>query len=234
MDEELDKQALRDALYEGFEPPSPELTESVLASVAAAPALSALVAWLQAHWLALIATVTVASAAGASAVAVILHQPPPQPPSVAVYAGYADTVHPGGQAPALPSPWNGSPEISFEGTGPDFDAGAIRVENRSDRTLIVDRVTVDIGAQHYDLWRPGLRLPAHHSLILTQTAPTNFDTSEPNPPNCQTSTVVPMIHVTIDGKIREYRDVNRVLTSGGQDASSCGGAENHPWEQLSS
>jgi hypothetical protein len=234
MDDELDKQALRDALYEGFEPPSPELTESVLASVAAAPALSALVAWLQAHWLALLATVTVASAAGASAVAVILHQPPPPPPSVAVYASYADTIHPGSQGPALPSPWDGSPGVSFEGTGPDFDAGAIRVENRSDRTLIVDRVTVDIGAQHYDLWRPALRLPAHHSLILTQTNPTNFDTSEPNPPNCQISTETPLIHVTIDGKVRQYRDVNRVLTTGGHDASSCGGAENHPWEQLSS
>jgi hypothetical protein len=234
MDDELDKQALRDALYEGFEPPSPELTESVLAFVAAAPALSVLVAWLQAHWLTLVATITAATTAGGVAVAVIRHQAPPPPPSVAVYAAYADTIHPGNQAPPLPSPWNGSPEVSFEGTGPDFDAGAIRIDNRSDRTLIVDRVTVDIGAQHFDFWRPGLRLPAHHSLILTQATPTNFDTSETTPPNCQTSTEIPAIHVIIDGKTREYRDVNRVLTTGGHDASGCGGAENHPWERLPS
>ncbi|MBJ7610744.1 MAG: hypothetical protein JF924_00340 [Candidatus Dormibacteraeota bacterium] len=234
MDQELDKQALREALYEGFEPPSAELTESVLASVAAAPALPVLVAWLQTHWLALLATITTVSVAAAGAVAVILHQPPPPPPSVTVYAGYADTIHPGSQAPALPSPWDGSPGVTFEGSGPDFDAGSIRIENRSDRTLIVDRVTVDIGSQHFDLWGSGLRLQAHHSLILTQTTPTNFDSSEANLPNCQTPTEVPVIHVTIDGKTRDYRDFNRILSSGGHDASSCGGAENHPWERLSS
>ncbi len=234
MYEELDKQALREALYEGFEPPSPELTDTVLASVAGAPALSVLVAWLHAHWIALLATVTVASAAGAGGVAVVLHQPPPPAPSVAVYAGYADTIHPSSQGPPLPSPWNGSPEVSFEGTGPDFDAGAIRIENRSDRTVVIDRVTVDVGARHFDLWRSGLRLPAHHSLILTQTTPTNFDTSEANLPNCQTSTEIPVLHLSIDGKTREYRDLTRVLTTGGLDGSNCGGAENHPWEQLSS
>jgi hypothetical protein len=239
MNEDLDKQALREALYAGFEPPSPELTETVLASVAAAPALSVLATWLQAHWLALLAAVTAVSAAGAGAVAVALHQPPPPPPSVAVYTGYADTIHPASQTPALPSPWNGSPEVSFEGTGPDFDAGAIRIENRSDRTVTVDRVTVDIGTQHLDIWRPGIRVPAHHSLILTQTRITNrdpyttdFDTSEANMPNCQISAEVPVVHVSIDGKVRVYKDVDRVLTSGGHDANSCGGAENHPWEQL--
>ena len=102
MDEKLDKQALRDALYEGFEPPSPELAETVLASVAAAPAASGLVAWLQAHWLAVIAGVTAASTAGAGALAVALHQPSPPSPAVAVYASYADTIHPSGQAPPLP------------------------------------------------------------------------------------------------------------------------------------
>lgn len=237
MDEELDRRALREVLYEGFEPPSGDLTETVLASVAAAPVASALVAWLQAHWLVLVAAVTASFAVTGAGVAVVLHQqqpppPPPPPPALAVYVGYADTVHPGGQAAPLPSPWNGSPEVTFEGSGPDFDAGAIRIDNRSSRTLTIDRVTVDIGTRRIDLWRPGLRLAAHHSLVLTQTNGMDFDTSESNPPNCQRSAAIPVVHVTVDGKSHDFRDLDRVLTSGGYDASGCGGAENHPWEQL--
>jgi hypothetical protein len=232
MDEELQKQALREALYEGFEPPSPELTETVLASVAAAAALPALLAWLQAHWVALSAALTVSGVAVAVAVAVVLNQPPPPPPPPELYVGYADTIQPGAHAADLPNPWYGSPNLVFQGTPTNVDAGAVRLENRSGRALTIDRVSVDIGAQHFEIWPTGLNVPAHGSVILTQTTETNFDTSETNPPNCQPSTQTPVVHVTISGKTRDYADVNRVLTTGGVDRGNCGGLESHPWERI--
>lgn len=232
MDEELEKQALRDALYEGFEPPSPELTETVLASVGAAAALPALLAWLQAHWAALSATLTVSGVAVAVGVAVLLNQPPPPPPPPVVYVGYANTTQPGAQAADLPNPWYGSPNVVFQGTPTNFDTGAVRIDNPSGSVLTIDRVSVDIGAQHLEIWPAGLKVPAHSSLILTQTTGTNFDTSDTNPPNCQPSTETPVVHMTIGGKTRDYADVNRVLTTGGVDRGNCGGLESHPWERI--
>jgi hypothetical protein len=233
MDEELEKQALRDALYEGFEPPSPELTETVLASVGAAAALPALLAWLQSHWAALSATLTVSGVAVAVGVAVLLNQPPPPPAPPVVYVGYANTTQQGAQGADLPNPWNGSPNVVFQGTATNFDAGAVRIENRSETVLTIDRVSVDIGAQHFEIWPTGLQIPAHGSVILTQTIGTNFDTSDTNPPNCQRSAQTPVVHVTIGGKTRDYTDVNRVLTTGGVDRGNCGGLESHPWEPIS-
>jgi hypothetical protein len=233
MDEELEKQALREALYEGFEPPSPEFTETVLASVGAAGALPALLAWLQAHWVALSATLTVTGLAAAGAAAVVLNQPaPPPPPPPEVYVGYANTTQSGAQTADLPSPWYGSPNLVFQGTPTNFDAGAVRIENRSGKVLTVDRVTVDVGAQHFDLWPTRLTVPAHGSVVLTQTNGTDFDTSDTNPPNCQPSTLTPVVHVTIGGKTRDYADVNRVLTTGGVDRGNCGALESHPWERM--
>jgi hypothetical protein len=240
MDEERERQALRDALYEGFEAPSPKLRETVLASVGAVPAVPGLIAWLQAHWPLLTSAFTVTGIGVVVAVAVILNQPSPAPPpAVQVYVGYADTIHPGAQAPQLPNPWSSSPNVVFQGAGPDFDAGAVRIDNPSDTAVTVDRVSVDIDAQHLEIWPTGLRVPAHSSLILTQTRitsrdplATDFDTSEANPTNCQPSTETPVVHVTIAGKTRDYKDVERVLTAGGVDRGTCGGQESHPWEQL--
>jgi hypothetical protein len=241
MDEERERQVLRDALYEGFEPPTPDLRETVLASVGVAPAVPALIAWLQAHWPFLTSAFTVTGIGVVVAVAVVLNQPrpAPPPPAVQVYVGYADTIHPGAQAQQLPDPWSGSPNVVFQGTGPEFDAGAVRIDNPSDTAVTVDRVTVDIGAQHFEIWPTGLRVPAHSSLILTQTRITNpdpfttdFDTSEANSPNCQPSTETPVVHVTVAGKVRDYKDVGRALTAGGVDRGTCGGQESHPWEPL--
>ncbi len=240
-----DKPALRDALYEGFEPPSPDLRARLLASlpVAAVPApspVAQIIHWVQAHWPAL-----TLGGGGAVAVAVvisvILNQsaPPPPPPTVEVYAAYADTIRSGAPAAPPPSPWMGSPGVAFIGVGPDFDAGAIRIENRSGSSVTIDRVTVDSGGQHFDIWQPGLQIAPHSTLILTQTAvlsraplTTNFDTSEANPPGCQPAGAIPIVHVSVNGTVRSYRDVNRVLNTGGLDAGNCGGAESHGWERL--
>ncbi len=244
-----DKSALRDALYEGFERPSPELRQRVLASlpVAVAPVaavqaptlIAHITAWLHAHWPAL--TLGGGGAvAVAVAITVILNQPAP-PPAIDVYAGYADTARSGAQASPLPSPWQGARGVEFVGAGPDFDAGALRIENRSESTVTIDRITVDIGGQHFDIWKRGFKMAPHTTLILTQTAvlgrdplTTNFDTSEVNPPNCQRSTEIPVVHVSVNGTGRDYRDVNRVLNTGGADGGDCGAAEGHAWERLSS
>ncbi|HZB97239.1 MAG TPA: hypothetical protein VE219_01445 [Candidatus Sulfotelmatobacter sp.] len=231
MSEELERQALREALYEGFEPPAPDLRKTVLASLPlAAPAVPGWLAWLRAHLPFVGGTMAVVVAAAAVAVGVRLTAQPP-PPAFDVYVAYADTTHPGQPQP-LPTPWSGSPHAVFEGGGAPLDAGAIRIDNRSDRELVVDHVTVDVGTQHFDLWRSGLRVPAHGSLILTQTAPDNFDTSETNPPNCAASTLTAVVHVTVAGKTGDYVDTHRVLTTNGVDSGSCGGVESHGWERV--
>jgi hypothetical protein len=215
----------------------------VLASLPVAPFTSGLAAWLYAHWPQLLLSV-IAGAGGAGVVlALALARPasaPPPPPPVRVSVAYADTIHSGAGPADLPSPWRGSPNVTFSGAGDAFDAGAIRIENGSDRPVRVDRVTVDVGQRHFDLWGSPLQVPAHGSLILTQTQitsrdpfTTDFDTSETDPPNCLPSSETPIVQVTVDGKTRDYRDSDRVLTAGGVDRGMCGGREGHQWERLS-
>ena len=168
---------------------------------------------------------------------------------VRVYTGYADNLQTVGvrSNPAnFPSPWKGDRNVEFKGSGDKFDAGAIRIENPGGDQVKVDRVTVDIGPQHYDLWGSGLTAPANGSLILTQTemgpenAPKpNFDTSEPisasgGTATAQGSSAVAVIHVVINGHTADYRDEGRILTTGGLDKGDLAGApnESHGWQLL--
>jgi hypothetical protein len=119
-----------------------------------------------------------------------------------IFLGYADSDH--DNQNAHPTPWQGSPNVIFEGCGfggsdmcatsggvDIYDAGAIRIDAPSSAGLTVSNVTVQIGSCSYNPW-PGLNVnvPAGNSLILTQTGTTprcttssiaeqdNFDTSE--------------------------------------------------------
>ena len=119
-----------------------------------------------------------------------------------IYLGYADSDH--DNQNAHPSPWQGSPNVIFEGCGYGgsdqcptsagmdvYDAGAIRIDAPSSAGITVSNASVQIGSCSYSPW-PGLNVnvPAGNSLILTQTgtAPRcttssiaeqdNFDTSE--------------------------------------------------------
>src|SRR5579864_775667 len=171
-----------------------------------------------------------------------------------VYTGYADNLNTVGarSTPAqFPNPWRGSGNVTFVGSGDRFDSGAVRVENKSGDQMTVEKVTVDVGPKHYDLWGSNLRVPANGSLVLTQTVlgslnppQPNFDSSEPNGTapaasgngaTAQGSNVVPVIHVTVNGHTADYRDTGKVLNTGGLDKGDLPGApnESHGWQLLS-
>ncbi len=171
-----------------------------------------------------------------------------------VYSGYADNLNTVGarSTPAqFPNPWRGSGNVNFVGSGDRFDSGAVRVENTSGDQMTLDKVTVDVGAKHYDLWGSNLRVPANGSLVLTQTVMgtqnppnPNFDSSEPNgtapaaagnTAAAQGSNVAPVIHVTVNGHTTDYRDAGKILNTGGLDKGDLPGApnESHNWQLLS-
>jgi len=128
------------------------------------------------------------------------------PHAAKVYVGYADSRGGG----SLPSPWDGDPGVIFRGSGPPFDAGAIRVTNPSPRTLTVNDVSVDIGSVHYDLWGP---------------YPILVPTGE-----------IAVVKVVIGRKhlqTKVFLDVGQVVNTGGIDSGTCqGGSEGHPWERV--
>jgi len=171
-----------------------------------------------------------------------------------VYTGYADNLNTVGvrSTPSqFPNPWRGSGNVNFIGSGDRFDSGAVRVQNTSGDQMTVDKVTVDVGSRHYDLWGSSLKVPANGSLVLTQTVlgtqnppNPNFDSSEPkgiapaaagNPAAAQGSNVVPVIHVTVNGHTTDYRDTGKILNTGGLDKGDLPGApnESHNWQLLS-
>src|SRR6266540_2522160 len=156
------------------------------------------------------------------------------PHAAKVYVGYADSRGEG----SLPSPWDGDPGVVFRGSGPPYDAGAIRIVNPSARTLTVNDVSVDIGSVHYDLWAfYPILVPGKGSLILTQTVQYDFDTSEPGGnETCIPTGEIPVVKVVIGRKhlqTKVFRDVGQVLNTGGIDSGTCqGGSEGHAWQRV--
>lgn len=161
-----------------------------------------------------------------------------------VHLAYADSGTDAAHKPApgtFPAPWEGSPNVNFAGKGPQYDAGAIRVENRSEHAVKLDSVTVDIGPKHYDLWGRNLSVPAHGSLILTQTdmgsnvpIEPNFDTSENVAAPGTNEPATPVVHVVAGGKRTDVKDSARILTTGGRDIGTLPGSpnESHSWSRV--
>jgi outer membrane protein assembly factor BamB len=153
--------------------------------------------------------------------------------NVDVYVGYANNLE---QLPvpagAFPSPWQGSPNVSFVGCSCLYDAGAMRFDNVTDGSITVANVTVQIGPYSYNIWPATMTISANQSLILTQTTfPTNFDTSDTPTNNCIETGYDAVINATIDGAARQFYDVNQVLNTGGIDGK-CKGNESRPWSQV--
>ncbi|MBV8201830.1 MAG: Ig-like domain-containing protein, partial [Acidobacteria bacterium] len=166
---------------------------------------------------------------------------------IQIFVAYADTVRPNA---TFPTPWEGDPNIVSPGyrpgTGPPWDAGAIRLDNTTAGPLQVDKVTVDLQRPGpvYDLWG-SFTIPVHGSAILTQTiaegAGSNFDTSDfpispcnqPAPPS---DPRIPKITVTIGGLTASYLDSAHILDHFGWDTYySCGGGsdpESLQWRPL--
>jgi len=149
---------------------------------------------------------------------------------LSVYVGYADGLRAGGSI--FPFPWSGSPGVTFVGgTCCGYDAGAVRFDNTTDTPIDLDSVTVDIGGVRTDIWGPHRIVPAHGSLILTQTYDYNFDSSDFYS-NCSTNDgLIPKINVTIAGVKTTYSDNDQILNTKGIDLA-CYGNESHPWQRI--
>lgn len=150
-----------------------------------------------------------------------------------VFVGYANNLE---QLPvppgAFPSPWEGSPNVVFVGCGCLYDAGAVRFDNTSDGPVTLSSVSVKIGTFKFAPWSTNLTVPAHQSLILTETqSPSNFDTSDTPVGNCQQTGAVPVVRVVIGGSTVRFHDVHQVLNTGGFDAK-CTGNESRPWRAV--
>jgi hypothetical protein len=134
---------------------------------------------------------------------VVVTLPTAGPPNI--YLAYADNLESNRGGPSgIPSPWMGSPGVTFVGCGfggtdrcptsngaDVYDAGAIMIEaTKSSGALTLSGASVTIGPCKYEPW-PGLNatIQPGHSLILTETGKhrcstsstaeqDNFDTSE--------------------------------------------------------
>jgi RHS repeat-associated protein len=159
-----------------------------------------------------------------------------------VFVGYADSLR---GNPNFPVPWRGSPNTSFIGTVDPYDAGSIRIENPRDQSVAVQGVTVYFpnhnmfnGQQTFNLWG-SFTIPAHTSVILTQTDYYNFDTSDYGIPGIGCDAPAgptnnpPQITVALsDGTSATLLDTGHVLDTGGRDVAGCGLNEALPWQAI--
>lgn len=155
-----------------------------------------------------------------------------------VSVGYADNVHtnPG----VIPNPWRGSPNVDFVGSaGPQYDAGAIKIDNLTRNPRKINHVSVTIGpGKPINPWGVIARvIPAGGSLILTGFTLADFDTSELPAPGCVDNGLVPVVRVIIfGGGLISLKDSTRVLNTGGIDPPLCtpgpGPTEGHAWVPL--
>jgi RHS repeat-associated protein/uncharacterized repeat protein (TIGR01451 family) len=163
----------------------------------------------------------------------------PLPPSassngIAVSVGYADNLSP---SINFPSPWQGAPNVSFYGAGPNFNAGAIRLDNATSRDIALDSVTIDLQrtGPTFSLWQ-NVTIPANGSAILTQSSAYNFNTSGYPIVSCGGTvsagdTRVPKITLTIGGTATDFLDTAHVLDTGGFDLS-CRGNRSLAWRSV--
>src|SRR5207245_2140260 len=161
--------------------------------------------------------------------------------SLNVYVGYADTHH--SATPALPSPWMGSPGVTFVGDAGNWDGGAVRVDN-SDAIAYSAHIWYTEGTDSYDCWGT-VTIPASSTLVLgpktTTACPYENDTSDlgPNPARgvCTPVTVQPVVRVVISGVETDYTDSGQILNTGGVDAVACPppgpNDESHRWVLIS-
>jgi VPDSG-CTERM motif len=151
---------------------------------------------------------------------------------IEVQVGYADNLRP---SPFFPAPWDGGAGVStFAGAGPSYDAGAIRIINNGASAVTFDAATVDSfgDGSSYSLWGAysGTSIPAGMSMILTQTASYNFDTSDNEGSN---PLAQPEVHLTIDGLTTTLTDTAQVLNTEGTDHLGANNLnESHQWRDI--
>ncbi len=152
--------------------------------------------------------------------------------SYVVQVGYADNLRP---TPFFPSPWSGGANVDFfDGAGPSFDAGAIRVINTGATSISFDGLTVDSfgNGASYNIWNGsiGNSILAGHSAIFTQNAGFNFDTSDNEGSN---PLAIPRVTIKIDTISKNFFDTAQVLNTEGDDHLAQQGLnESHQWREI--
>jgi RHS repeat-associated protein len=153
-----------------------------------------------------------------------------------VFVGYADNLR---SNPSFPTPWQGAPNTIFIGCCPDYDGGALRLDNTTSSPMSISKVTVDLQrpGPTWSLWGT-FTIPANGSAILTQTAYQNFDTSDYGIVGCGgtvslTDTRVPKITITRAGQTASYLDSGHILDTFGYDLA-CKGNESLQWRPVGS
>jgi hypothetical protein len=161
---------------------------------------------------------------------------------VDVFVGYADSARP--LNTHFPTPWDGSPGVTFEGCKGScvFDAGAVRIVNNSGSPVRIDSVAVKISTCTFSMWAPA-SLASGGQLIVTQTAsggsdgcPSDgtMDTSDVGPGGssyagrCTPDALIPHVLVSIDGTVSTFTDTGQVLNTGGRDLADCPPAPTNP------
>jgi hypothetical protein len=165
-------------------------------------------------------------------------KPAAGPTGVSVFLGYADNLR--ANPRDFPSPWNGAPNVTFQGCQPTscvFDASAVRVVNNTTQPVAVDNLAVEVGGCVFALWS-GSTISPGAELIATQTAagPANgcskdgtMDTSDIGPNgaqwanSCKPSGVIPKISMTLDGNAQTFTDSTQLVNTGGIDLAACSG-----------
>jgi hypothetical protein len=171
---------------------------------------------------------------------------------VDVFVGYADGSH--SSTANFPTPWAGSPGVTFEGCQPPsscvYDAGAVRVTNNTGASATVNSVAVHIDTCTYTGW-PSATLASGDQLIVTQLSsgsingctgptPTVMDTSDIGPGgspydgNCTPDGIKPTVDVTVNGITTTYTDISQILNTGGFDLGRCPYSTNEStqWTQV--
>jgi hypothetical protein len=182
----------------------------------------------------------VAAALAAAAVVALPAAPASAASSVQVFVGYADNLR--ANPTSFPTPWNGSPQVTFAGCKPNctFDAGAVRLVNNTPIAVTVDSVVVKVSTCVFNIWPHGTVLQPNQQLIVTQTAVTAaavcggtsgaFDTSDIGVngagTNCTPDGVVPEVDVSVGGVASAFPDSAQVLNTGGVDRAVCAGGPN--------
>lgn len=149
-----------------------------------------------------------------------------------VFVGYADNLH--GTSSNFPSPWQGSPNVAFAGSGPSFDGGAVRIDNASNQPVALTSVSVDLDAIHLSPWpQSSLVVPANGSLILTGANAMDFNTSDVTGQRCANTYLEPLITISTPGLVATWIDTAQVLNTGGIDPNYCSGAnESIGWKPV--
>ena len=174
---------------------------------------------------------------------------------VAVAVAYADSEH--GGSTNFPTPWVGSPGVTFEGcqapTSCVYDAGAVRVTNDTGASITVNSVTVHLDTCVYTGW-PSATIAPGDQLIVTQlglgpgpseggcTGPTpaTMDGSDIGPGgsgydgNCTPDGIKPTVDVSVNGATTSYLDSTQVLNTGGFDLGLCPNptSESNQWTTI--